>query len=467
MEMKMQRHRFMIAIAAVLAGAVAASCGKSSSEGKDLTDSQILAKVPKDVVNTAYYKDVFVDGGCDLNSGIKVGNTYVNGKLPFALARCGFDKVEYFISSSATGYGAGEVTLQNSIVAGNDKDENGVLLYPDGQARFRLFYSFGGHSNDHGTTLGSLGRARVNDFYAGGGSYVGSCAGAYLAGKYASGKQKNYYNIWAGGNMVATSVSNSTIEIEMTSKTFQQYYGPADGTLVVGARHNGGGYMDSAGAPKGTEVIALYRNAEGKDSKYSGFYGKPAVWAYKESQASGRMVVTGSHPEDESAGDVYDLTSSMFKYAWDGAGCARVKHVLHNGQTVSMTKKTAESQPDNTAIGDLQCHHFVLYLPKGVPSLSVELQGSGDYDLSLYLKKGTFAFPEASPDYKSEEAGPRQMIQTGHLASGLWFVTVKCMSAVTATDTYIDEAGKKGRYFDYTGKTGVLNGVPYTVRASW
>ena len=36
---------------------------------------------------------------------------------------------------------------------------------------------------------------------------------------------------------------------------------------------------------------------------------QPAVWAYKESATSGRLVVTGSHPEDAPSGDVLNLTA--------------------------------------------------------------------------------------------------------------------------------------------------------------
>ena len=157
----------------------------------------------------------------------------------------------------------------------------------------------------------------------------------------------------------------------------------------------------------------------------------------------------------------------MFRYAWDGSGIAKVKGILKNGETRYMTRKTSDYKPQYTAIGDLQCHHFVIYLPKGTKSLSINLQGRGDYDLELYLKKDGFAFPESEPDYSAKEARNHQTITTGALDKGLWYVTVRCASTVTATDTIIDKSAGLGHYFVYSGDTGVLNGVPYEIVATW
>ena len=330
-----------------------------------------------------------------------------------------------------------------------------------------MFYSFGGHSGPHGTTLGTSGRENVNTFYANGGSFVGSCAGAYLSGKYANGKLSSYYNIWKGGNMKATGVGNSSIEIEIMSDIFQEYYGPKYSAIVTDVRHNGGGYMDVNRAPEGTEILGRFLNQKGKNSSSAGFYCQPGIWAYKESPESGRLVVTGSHPEDAPSGDILNMTASMFRYAWDGSGIAKVKGILKNGETRYMTKKTTDDYPQRTAIGDLQCHHFVVYLPKGTKSLTVRLEGRGDYNLELYLKKDAFAFPENEPDYSAKEAGNSQTITTRALDKGLWYVTVRCASTVTATDTIIDKANGLGHYFVYSGDTGVLNGVPYEIVASW
>lgn len=60
---------------------------------------------------------------------------------------------------------------------GSPEDENGILLYPDGEPRFRMIYVNGGLATQHGRSLGEDGRQRIRDYVAAGGSYLGSCAG--------------------------------------------------------------------------------------------------------------------------------------------------------------------------------------------------------------------------------------------------------------------------------------------------
>ena len=467
----MKRFPALIALAAFVAAVSA--CRKDPLPGpepppEELDEAAILAMVRTDVQNTAYYKDIYLDGGCELNPGIKENGVVINGRLPYAMAKTGITDAEYFLSTVDDvdeGYTDADQGYQNERIIGTPEDVNGVLLYPDGDPRFRLIYVFGGHSGPHGESLGTIGRSRVKEFYENGGSYVGSCAGAYLSGKFAAGGIMPYFNIWENGKMVGTNVGNSSIDLEMVSGVFADYYGPAEGVLVSGARHNGGGYMDTA--PAGTEAIALFKNEKGKDSHRARFYDKPGVWAYKASAASGRVVVTGSHPEDAADGDVLNLTASMFRYAWDGSGTAKVKGVLRNGDMIPMTKGTDDNQPAYTAIGDRQCHHFVVHLSAPVKALTVEVQAQGDYDMEVYLKKDTFAFPDSEPDYAAKQPGGHQTLVTGALEAGLWYVTVRCATTVTATEVITDPAHGRGRRFVYSGKTGVLNGVPYTVEARW
>ena len=464
----MKRYWIPLLLAAV--AAVISACRKEPlpEPVPQLDEDSILAMVPTDVLNTAYYKDIFLDGGCELNPGIKENGVVINGRLPYAMEKTGITDAEYFLSTIdnvGNGFTDSDKALQSELIRGTADDVNGVLLYPDGAPRFRMIYVFGGHSGPHGETLGTTGRSRVKTFYDNGGSYVGSCAGAYLSGKYAAGGLMPYFNIWEEGKMVGTGVSSSSIDMEMVSETFEKYYGPSWGTLVTGARHNGGGFMDTA--PAGTEVIALFKDQAGRNSRNARFYDRPGVWAYKASATSGRLVVTGSHPEDAASGDVLNLTASMFRYAWDGSGAAKVKGVLRNGDMIPMTKGTEDNEPAYTAIGDLQCHHFVIHLPAAVPALTVEVQGQGDYDLEVYLKKDSFAFPENTPDYSAKVPGSHQTLVTGRLEAGLWYVTVRCATTVTATEVITDPARNVGRRFVYSGKTGVLNGVPYTIEARW
>lgn len=474
----MKRTYHYLAILAAFSLAAASSCVKEDNGINDnpteeeLTESEIFAKVRNDVMNTAFYKEIFLDGGCELNPGIKQNGVVINGRLPYALAKVGIKDgdAEYFLSTVddvGNGYTETDRALQTDIFSGTSQDTNGVLLYPDGEPRFHLFYSFGGHSGPHGKTLGATGRMNVNTFYTNGGSYVGSCAGAYLAGKYASGSVSNYYNIWKEGNMKGTGVGNSSIDIGICSDIFSKYFGPANGTLVKGARHNGGGYMDVKRAPEGTEVLGIFQHQKNSDSSREGFFNQPGVWAYKASRESGRLVVTGSHPEDAASGDILNMTASMFAYAQDGSGIAKIKGVLRNGDMIPMTRRTEDNTPQYTAIGDLQCHHFAIWLGKDVPSLTLSVQSSSDCDLELYLKKDNFAFPENDPDYKSMSGGGNQTITTKKLEKGLWYVTVRCATTVTSTEKYIDTTKKLGRFFVYSGNTEVLNGIPYNIVATW
>ena len=153
-------------------------------------EAEILAMIPTNVPNTAYYKELFLDGGCELNPGIKENGIVINGRLPYAIATAGIKSCEYFLSTIDdvdNGYIPSDLQLQTDIISGTPEDLNGVLLYPDGEPRFRMMYVFGGHSGPHGKTIGVHGRRLVNVFYTNGGSYVGSCAGAYRAGRYAGG----------------------------------------------------------------------------------------------------------------------------------------------------------------------------------------------------------------------------------------------------------------------------------------
>ncbi|MBQ9475675.1 MAG: hypothetical protein IJU69_05430 [Bacteroidales bacterium] len=446
-----------------------ATAESTEIDAEELSDEEILAMVRTDVPNTAFYKDAFLDGGVNLNPGVKVDGAVSNGALPAALSYIGFTS-EYFLSRVDDPFATAnstDKTLQTEIMCGTTTDSNGVLLYPDGEPRFRMLYIFGGSSGNHGTSLGETGRERVRTFYKNGGTYAGSCAGAYLAGKYASGSALNYFNIWTGGNMIGTGLSNSSTGAKIVSGSpLLKYYNFGGDLFVANVRHNGGGYMDTNGAPAGTEILARFGTSPSGSTSAS-YYDKPLIWAYKASEQTGRLCVCGSHPEDGMEGELRDLTAAIFRYAYDGVGCAKVKGVLRNGSSRSMTKTTGDNAPAYTAIGDKQCHHFAIYLPKAVSSLKLDLQGSGSYDLELYLKKGSFAFPGSSPEFSNTASGSSKTLTATNLEAGLWYVTVRCNTTVKAALTNTNTSTGKGWKFTYSGSTGVLNGVPYTIKATW
>ena len=91
-----------------------------------------------------YYKDVFVDGGLRLTSRTDLPSARVLGL-----------ETEVFVSAKKKeNYTRLDTLLQEQCFGGSALDENGVLLYPDGEPRFRLLYLHGGLAESHGKTLG-------------------------------------------------------------------------------------------------------------------------------------------------------------------------------------------------------------------------------------------------------------------------------------------------------------------------
>ena len=84
-----------------------------------------------------------------------------------------------------------------------------------------------------------------------------------------------------------------------------------------------------------------------------------------------------------------------------------------------------------------------------------KVNGDTKYNLDLHLKNGGFAFLSADPTSKSTGSGADEEITITNPKAGIWYAAVVCKDTVTA---------KEGNPFVYTGKTGVLNGVAYSIR---
>ena len=72
----------------------------------------------------------------------------------------------------------------------------------------------------------------------------------------------------------------------------------------------------------------------------------------------------------------------------------------------------------------------------------------------LYLDADTFAF-ETNADYLSNQVGADQSITIPDIAPGLWYVGIECASTVNIAGNY------------YYGDLSVLNGVAYSITATW
>lgn len=398
----------------------------------------------RDVLNDAYYNDIFLDAGIGLTSRTSL---YAASTLKMSLEAISLPR-------SVSEASVDDIALQNAVFGGSEVDTNGWLLYPDGQPRYRLLFVNGGSSTSHGLSLDWKSLENIRLFVNNGGSYVGACAGAFFAsnGYDSVDNYDHYLSLWPA---IMNHTGLSDIYTEMTlekNSPLKRYYNFGLDDRISQIRHNHGGVP--AAIPEGTEILARYYLPTNE-----GIHNKPSVWSYKNNDSSGRVLLEGSHPEEVSSGEPLGLTVSMIKYALDGRGPAIPKHVLHNMETFVANRKTGDMDIEHVMIGDLQCHHFPVFVPPGAKSFSLSLTSNYDCDFALMLNYGTYAFKEDESDYYSMAKGTKQSITLSSLEDGVWYVTVKCLTTVSPMST------DKGQM--YKGRTDILNGVPYTISIKW
>ena len=392
-------------------------------------------------LSQSYYKDVFLDGGISLTTLKTLSAArYLNLSLEGVT----------FPSSIAT---SEKKSIQKAIISGDSNDSNGRLLYPDGQPRYKLLFVLGGDSKAHGQSLEKSGLENMRRFVQNGGCYVGTCAGAFLASNGFDGRAnyQHYLSIYPG--MMSHSGLAGVYHGVLVEKgsPLLQYDSFGGDSQIDSVYHNVGGYP--VDLPDRTEVLARISYPKKKSVHL-----KPSVWAYKESQYSGRIVLCGSHPEAVSKGENRDLLAAMLMYAMDGRGAASLKGFLKNGVKRLMDKKTEDKNPAFARIGDLQTHHFASYIPPNAKNIRVEVSSPSDCDFALMMSQQTFAFPEEA-EYSSSVLGAHQSLSFPTIKDGFWFIGVKCLTTVKVKETDYGQ--------EYSGKTEVLNGVPYTISISW
>ena len=404
-----------------------------------------------------YYKDLFVDGGI-----------YLTSRNDLPAARFLNLSMEAFICSpqevdNKVYYNHSDSLLQEQIFGGSPIDENGILLYPDGQPRFRMIYTNGGRSWKHARTVGQAGSKHVSEYIRNGGSYVGTCAGAFIASKavVSSGSPTYlnlYYGIWPGYTChTGLGESTTTVSIEKKSPLLK-YFSFGKDMKVDSVRHNGGGFavIDSM-YPQGTEILARYDISDRKFKLKRNIQGKPVIWAYKPGPETGRMVMCGSHPEGVETGERLDLMAAMMRYAMDGNGAPALKGELTEGKARKMYCFTHDGNPDFTAIGDRQYHHFKIKVPKGTGKMTIQLKskaGYANFDLFLLATPGRFAYLEEAL-YKNTALGCDKKLVIDHPKAGDYYLSVFCNTTVETKETLYGT--------QYTGRTDVLNGVPYSI----
>jgi len=329
---------------------------------------------------------------------------------------------------------------------GNEFDDNGVLLYPDGEPRFKVIFTNGGSPEMHGESLGEQGRERIRTFYYRGGSYTGACGGAYLT----TVDEAMYYKIWPG-SMPQDTVHYTTVGgVIPDSSPLLKYNDFGNDHYIDSIVQHYGAYASVL--PPKTEVLLIH------DKPNTSVHNKPSCWAYKENDTTGRIVVTSPHPENEARGQRLDLMKAILLYAVDGVAPPSTKGSLTNGVQRVMNKSTGDNDPINTNIGDRQYHHFTINLPDGSKKLKLMLVGNDTFNLNLYLCKDTFAFASCA-DYADTTAGANKSIFLDTVLPGAWHASVECATTVIAEKTNYD--------YKYSGQLSVLNGVAYTIKAEW
>ena len=461
----------------------------------------------KDVKRRGYYKSLFVDAGMFLSSN------YDEGDIP-AISYIGLaNDFEYFAShstSSLTGSTRiNDSILQRNIMVQSDgsnstigwKDDNGVLVYPDGAPRFRVIYTNGGRSYDHGRSLAKDGRDRVHYFFMNGGSYTGSCAGSFLAATWVDGTKRyghsNPADDWSyglfPGELTHTHLPPSLTTYPESVLTGMKvlprlkelgYFNFAKTDTLEDIRHHGGSYyphnarnsayiveelMSFQYSRKSIVTSHRYNPDNTTDEvRYKGNFiqivDSVNTWAYKNNSATGRVVVTGSHPEKGKTGNVRDFIAMMLLYAMEGNGDIHIKTPdLKRDVERVMSRTTADDDPEYTRIGDRQYHHFKFTVSQPVDDfqlkLSSEYNSDSETDLYLSLKKDGVAWL-SDADYVLCTKGGTKTLNIKSLPAGTWYVGVFCATTVTAA-----KAGSNPYYWSYSGNMEVLNGIPYTV--SW
>ena len=403
-----------------------------------------------------YYKDIFMDSGIMLTSRTDLPVTEMLGL-----------SMEAFVSTKHSytepyKFTVTDTLRQRELITGSPMDENGILLYPDGQPRFRMIYMNGGRAGNHGRSLEETGRQHYRDFVKAGGSYLGSCAGAFVASlgsRNAEGKISNtttYLGIWPGHTM-STKLEKSYTAVDIDPKGPLAKCFDFDGRMHIDSvRHNGGCFAWMDDAPAGTEILARY-STKGRELERD-IDGLPVVWAWKEADNTGRVVLCGSHPEGAFDVENLALMSAMVRYALAGNGTPSLKAVLRPGEPREMNNA---EDPAFAPVGDRQYHHFAIDVPKGVDTLTVKLAGfldNDDFDVHLFVSRTGFAYAGESA-WAHVGYGMNKTLEIKNPKPGRYYLSVFCATTVTST------MGKYG--VEYSGRTDVLNGVPYTIQVDY
>lgn len=412
-----------------------------AQEGEHLIDWEIPPK-------QGFYKDVLNVGG----PGVGAVPPHIFDWLNLSVERLSGDDCP------------GDRAALAQRLIGSDIDHNGMLIYPDGAPRFRLL-TIGGAKSDMLDSYcdqllpesdwvgggerfyhflsrtfnadGESGLSHVRNYFYHGGSYSGFCAGAFLA-------DTDRFAFYAG--------YTQGIKKDMT-RTGRFVGRQLDDYIYLTGLP--GIFSRGGGRPTGTDIPGLEVIVRSTVENF------PLIWAYQRPgmPERGRLVVSGHHPEREvRSAEVQAVVAAMYSYAIAGNGVPHIKSSLTNGQIRHMNQDTIGGREEYMKIGDLQYHHFKINVTNGNDrNLLVELDAEPGYDFNLYLHKGAPAFA-GNATYQLVGPGSQKAIVLDDLTAGEWYIGVECATTVDA-DALVDP--------NYEGPVGVLNGVGYSIKATW
>lgn len=124
---------------------------------------------------------------------------------------------------------------------------------------------------------------------------------------------------------------------------------------------------------------------------------------------------------------------AMIRYAIDRCGPSKIKGLLKNVKKWEMNKSTEDNDPNHTKIGDLQYHHFVVYIPQDAKNVIFNVTGDSDSELGLYLSKKTIAY-ESEAEFKIILQGANPSLVFDRMEPGIWYVSVRSNATVTVVD---------------------------------
>ncbi len=266
-----------------------------------------------------------------------------------------------------------------------------------------------------------------------------------------------YFNLWPG-RMNGPNVSSTPVDkIINAGSPFIGYNGFKEGDEISGVYHNNGASIDATDMYPGTQICAMHTSNSLK--------GYGAIWTWKDNDTTGRVLGHTGHPEGSSSeSKIKYITASMLLLA-DGLGRPDIKHQLVNNEPITMDKETADNDPLYTKIGDKQYHHFIIVLENPAKNVSIELDGEDGYDFHLFAAQDTLAF-NYSGDYADSSSGADKILSIEDVVPACTlYVGVKLNTTVISNQDEV--CFDRDLFTEYSGRPEVLNGIAYTITATW